>query len=456
MTASIVAEGDFTDASFWSGVRQPVEQAFGLPPTAYTDESFFALERSRLFERAWVVVGTADEVTDPGRMLVRRVGGKSVLIVRDFNGTLRGFQNACRHRGTELAEADCQLRRIIRCPYHRWGYRLDGSLVATPRFDEVPRPGFDRSDYGLIPVRVETWGALLFACVDPDTMPLTEWLGDLPERMSGYGFENWRLHEERTLDVAVNWKLITENFQEYYHLKWVHPALSKVSRVSDHYRYQGSGMYCGQTTTPVSADDRDDWLRLPPAAGLDQSDSVSGRFVAVFPNLMFSVLPNHAFLIVLEPVSAGLTRERCLFLLPSLHPSSLHLPSSQPSSSYLPSSQLSSSHSSSSHPTVTDADFAVTRKFWFEINDEDISIMRRAQRGLAHTSVPPGPLSPRFEEPLNRFHNMVADTITADALAAPDFRVPPGDSPDTACRYGDAVNPVPARIDLQTPHHPRP
>ena len=57
--------------------------------------------------------------------------------------------------------------------------------------------------------------------------------------------------------MAANWKLITENFQEYYHLAWVHPELARVSRVRDHYRYQGPGLYCGQTTTPVSADERD-------------------------------------------------------------------------------------------------------------------------------------------------------------------------------------------------------
>ena len=412
-----VSAGEFTGERFWSGVRRPVEQAVGLPPAAYADEGFFAAERRRLFERAWVAVGVASEAAEPGRVLVRRAGGKSVLVVRGRDGVLRGFLNACRHRGTELAESDCDAGAVIRCPYHRWGYRLDGSLAAAPLFDELPRPGFDRADFGLIPVRVDTWGALVFACCDPATMPLAEWLGDLPERMSGYGFEDWRIHEERTVDVAANWKLISENFQEYYHLRWVHPELAKVSRVKDHYRYQGPGLYCGQTTTPVSGDDRDDWLKLPPADGLDDSDRVSGRFVAVAPNVVASVLPSHAFLILLEPVSAGVTRERCVFLFP-------------PSAS-----------------EVNDGDFAVTRDFWLQINDEDIQIMQRAQRGLAHTHMPPGPLSPRFEEPLNRFHKMVADMMTADSLASGCLPVPPGDGPDAARRYGTGSNPSVPLID---------
>ena len=410
---------DFTSEEFWAGTRRPLEQATGLPPVAYTGDDFFEVEQGRLFARSWVAVASASEVAESGRVLVRTVGGTSVLITRGRDGVLRGFVNSCRHRGTELAAEDCTVSRTIRCPYHRWGYALDGSLVSTPLFDEVPRPDFDPAELSLLPVRVETWGLVVFACLDERTPPLDRWLGDLPERMASYGFDGWVVHEKCTFDVAANWKLITENFQEYYHLAWVHPELAKVSRVRDHYRYQGSGMYCGQATTPVSGDDRDDWLVLPPAAGLDDSDAISGRFVALFPNLTLAVLPSHAFVIRLEPLSTGATREHCTFLLP---------------------------------PT-TDADrvgdaFEATRKFWIEVNNEDIDICERAQRGLALGGAPPGPLSPRFEEPLHRFQNMVADCMTADSLAG-GLRIPPGDGPDDGARYGCGPNPALPAIDAR-------
>ena len=399
----------------WSATRRPLAEAFGFHPDVYRDPGFFALEQERLFGRAWVAVGTAPEVAEPGRMLVRRVGSTSVLVTRAGDGALRGFVNSCRHRGTELAEADCDVGGVIRCPYHRWGYALDGSLVSVPRFGEVPRAGFDPADYPLLPVRVDEWGPLVFACLDPETPPLGRWLGDLPERTAGYGLDRWRVCEESAVEVAANWKLISENFQEYYHLAWVHPELAKVSRVGDHYRYQGPGMYCGQTTTPVSGDERDDWLTLPPAAGLDASDGASGRFLAVFPNVLVSVLPNHAFVIRLEPLEAGRTREHCTFLVP---------------------------------PAVegfTEPAFAATRTFWQEVNGEDIDIVERAQRGLTHGGAPPGPLSVRFEEPLHRFHNMVADCMTADSLA--DLAIPVGDAPGDPERYGSRPNPNPPAIE---------
>ena len=420
--------GDWTADTAWAGTRSPLTEATGLDPAAYADDGFFAIERQRVFERAWVCVGLADEVRRPGRLLVRDVGERSVVITRreasdgdDGPGPLRAFFNSCRHRGTELATADCEIAGTIRCPYHRWGYATDGRLISTPRFDDVPRNGFDRVDFGLVPVRVDTWGPLLFVCLSDGTPPLDIWLGDLPARMAGYGLEGWSERESQTVEIAANWKLISENFQEYYHLTWVHPELAKVSRVADHYRYQGAGMYCGQTTTPVSGDDRDDWLRMPPAPDLDESDACSGRFVAIFPNVLLSVLPNHAFVMRLEPQSPGRTTETCSWLLP-------------PASS-----------------SVGDADFAPTREFWLDVNGEDIDIVERGQRGLARGAVPAGPLAPRFEEPLHRFHNILADHMTADDLAT--IETPPGDDPTaTPDRWGTAPNPTPPAIDVLTAH----
>ncbi|MYJ34731.1 MAG: aromatic ring-hydroxylating dioxygenase subunit alpha [Acidimicrobiaceae bacterium] len=420
-----VADWTQPETEFWAPQRGSVHASFAMQPTVYADEDYFAAEKDRLFGRAWVAVALAAEVARPGRLLVRSVGGRSVLLTRSDAG-LKGFLNSCRHRGTELAEADCDIANTIRCPYHRWHYSADGQLVAAPLFDEVPRDDFDMADYGLIPVRTEVWGPLVFVCLSADTPALDVWLGDLPDRLAAYEFSQWRSvaldGAARTFDVAANWKLIVENFAEYYHLPWVHPELAKVSRVPDHYRYQGPGMYCGQTTTPVSGDERDDWLTLPAAAGLDDSDAASGRFVALFPNVTLAVLPSHMFLMVLEPLSAGRTLEHCTFLFPP-----------GPITADEPSAELRES-------------FEITRRFWIDVNDEDIDICERAQRGISRGGAPPGPLAPRFEEPLNRFHKMTADLMTLRSVA--DLRVPAGDRPEGVDLYGSRPNPLPPAIEL--------
>ncbi len=407
---------DWTDPNAWAGTRQPLDRSTGLQPGAYTDGGFFELEQERVFEQAWVCVGIADEAIAPGRLLVRDIGTRSIIITRDNDDELRGFLNSCRHRGTELAERDCDITTTIRCPYHRWGYGLDGRLSAAPFFEDVPRAEFDKSDYGLAPVRVDTWGVLLFACLSPETPPLLDWLGDLPDRMAGYDLDSWRTQHGQAIDIDANWKLISENFQEYYHLTWVHPELAKVSRVADHYRYQGAGMYCGQTVTPVSDQSRDDWSVMPPAAGLDESDGVSGRFVAIFPNVLLSVLPNHVWVMRLDPVRPGVTRETCTLLAPV---------------------------GADGTAVVDGTAKAATLKFWIDVNNEDIDIVERGQRGLSRGAVPPGPLAPRFEEPLHRFHNMLADHMTGVGVT-----IPSGDRiGDPTDRFGTDPNPIPPEIE---------
>ncbi len=394
---------DWTDEASWTGTRQAIGAATGLDPALYTDPDAFELETTRVFERAWVCVGLRSELTAPGTVLVRPMGQRSILVTVDSQGQIHGFLNACRHRGTELADRDCSVRSTIRCPYHRWGYGLDGTLVSTPRYDRTTPDQSDQSDQSadrdsldLVPVRLASWGCLVFACLDPRTPPLELWLGDLPERLAGYQLERWSRHDQVAVEVAANWKLITENFQECYHLPWVHPSLATVSRVEDHYRFQGPGMYCGQTTTPVSDADGSSWLSLPPLAGLTGSDSISGRHVAIFPNVVMSVLPNHVFVMRIEPLGPGRSREHCAFLLPD-----------PPEATDQPSSA-----------GPADQGFATIRQFWLDVNGQDIDVVERSQRGLQSGRVPPGPLVPGFEEPLHRFHNILADHLTATDPAA--------------------------------------
>jgi len=92
---------------------------------------------------------------------------------------------------------------------------------------------------------------------------------------------------------------------------------------------------------------------------------------------------------------------------------------------------------------LPDEVLAPTRAFWLDVNSEDIDIVSRGQRGLARGGVPPGPLAPRFEEPLHRFHNMLADHMTGSPIT-----VPCGDRPGvTADEWGAGTNPNPAAID---------
>src|ERR687889_419005 len=140
---------DYTCEETYRHTRAPVDLAVTLIPDAYTSREFFELERKKVFASSCVVVGLASQVQNTGQVIVAEVAGRSIIVTRDKQGQLRAFDMS------EVRE-------------------------------------FDKADYGLLPVRAESWGFLVFVNLDPDASPLTEQIGDLPERFSDYRLEEWR------------------------------------------------------------------------------------------------------------------------------------------------------------------------------------------------------------------------------------------------------------------------
>ncbi len=398
----------YTLPDTYAPTRRPVDQATTLIPDAYTSEAFYALEQERIFATSWVHVATTSDFETVGDTVVADVAGRSIVVVMADDGRLNGFHNVCRHRGTELADAGCRhVGRAIRCPYHAWAYDLGGACIGTPLFtgSEIPEDqqgvfdmsdaeGFDRAAYDLFPVRVETWGFMVFVNLSVAAAPLADHLGDLPARTAGYRLEDWRVVADRTYDIAANHKLVGENFMEYYHLPWVHPELVKVSRLRDHYRWQGAGMYTGMTTWPISQNsDAGGWQGLTPAPYLSGADAEAGRFIWLFPNVAVNLLPNHALLLTAQPAGPDRTIEQLRLLIPG---------TTEPG-------------------TATDDGVANLLDFWHLVNTQDIEIVERVQRGLSNPAYEGGPMCYRFEEPVHRFQNMVIDRMLGIE------RVPEGD-----------------------------
>jgi len=399
----------YTQPETYGLSRLPVDQASTLIPDAYTAADFFALEQEKIFSTAWVAVGCLQQVQNPGDILVTEVAGRSILVMRDKTGKLGAFYNVCRHRGSKLLEKSCNIKSL-HCPYHAWVYGLDGQCLGTSMFrnekivDTVPSNGgetdlsdtalFDKKNYGLLPLSVQTWGFLVFVNLSAQTTTFEEWLGDLPQKFQSHVLENWEISKEKNFDVASNYKLIEENFMEYYHLPFVHPELTSVSRMEDHHRSQGAGMYTGMLTTPVSRDMDSVWLNLPAAQGLNKEHLEAAYHICIFPNVTITILPNHAFCMITDPICANQTRERT-FLLTT------------------PGTLDNESHTSM---------FLELVKFWDMVNTQDLGIVERVQLGLSNTAFTGGRMCPKFEEPLHRYQNWVADRMCGI------HRVPSGDN----------------------------
>jgi choline monooxygenase len=208
-------------------LEHPLEEGWTLPASWYSDATVAARERERIFARSWQYAGPAEHVAEPGSFTTTQAGHIPVVVTRDRQGALRGFVNVCRHRAYTIARGN-GCRETLQCAYHAWTYELDGSLRRAPRSER--EEGFDRADFSLLPVAVDTWGPFLFVNPDVDAAPLADTLGDLPEIVArcGVDFSKLRLHSRNEWPIEANWKVALENYLECYHCPTAHPGFSKV------------------------------------------------------------------------------------------------------------------------------------------------------------------------------------------------------------------------------------
>src|SRR5918999_2473700 len=127
---------------------------------AYIDPAVFALEEERIFRRVWLYVAHEIEVPNAGDYVLTRLGPDEVILVRREEGALSLLHNRCAHRGARIVSQPSGNARQLRCPYHSWTYRLDGSLIGVPLQDGYATP---HALPGLAAVaRVESYRGFVF------------------------------------------------------------------------------------------------------------------------------------------------------------------------------------------------------------------------------------------------------------------------------------------------------
>lgn len=130
-----------------------------VPAHIYNDEHVFALEKERVFGRAWMFIAHESEIPSAGDYVVRRVLDDSFIVVRDEKGEVHAHFNMCLHRGMQVCRAEMGNASHFRCPYHGWSYRNDGRIVGLPFHQDAygGEAGFKRKSQRL-PSRPTTSG----------------------------------------------------------------------------------------------------------------------------------------------------------------------------------------------------------------------------------------------------------------------------------------------------------
>lgn len=212
------------------GVLENVRRGM-IPAHIYNDPELFALEKRRLFARAWTFVGHESEIPHDGDYMVRRVLDDSFIITRGSDGRVRALFNMCLHRGIQVCRAELGNASNFRCPYHGWTYRNDGRLTGLPFHREAygGDDGFVK-DQTLLPApNFAGYNGLLFISLDPAAPPLQDFLGDFRfyldyyTRQSAGGVE---LRGPQRWRIRANWKIGAENFAgDMYHTPHTHASI---------------------------------------------------------------------------------------------------------------------------------------------------------------------------------------------------------------------------------------
>jgi phenylpropionate dioxygenase-like ring-hydroxylating dioxygenase large terminal subunit len=190
----------------------------------YASPEVFEREREAIYRRAWLLVGREEEVPSPGSFIARTVPtlDASIVITRGKDGIVRAFHNACSHRGVALVQEARGETLTFRCPYHAWTYGIDGALRAIPSEQDFPQ--IDKAKNGLAPVAIDIWNGFLFVNLAeaPETT-LAEFLAGMDTALGGMPFHDYPFLIRYEEDVAANWKLLVNAFNEGYHIPFLHP-----------------------------------------------------------------------------------------------------------------------------------------------------------------------------------------------------------------------------------------
>ena len=193
-----------------------------IPASRYTSLEFQALENEKMWPYVWQFAARDEDLPEPGDYVVYENAGRSYLIVRQDDGSVKAMHNVCLHRGRKL-RTEGGTADDFQCPFHGFTWNKDGGLKAIPCAWDFEH--LKARDMTLPQAEVARWQGYIFVREKSGGPSIEEYLAPLPEF-----FERWR-HDQCTTAIWVakvvpaNWKVTMEAFMEAWHTIVTHPQL---------------------------------------------------------------------------------------------------------------------------------------------------------------------------------------------------------------------------------------
>ena len=382
--------------------RQP---GHALPGDFYTAADIYDLDLEVIFGREWIFVGATCELPKRGSFITVTIGRSSILILRDRDSMLRAFYNSCRHRGFKLCEAERGQIPSVVCPYHRWTYRLDGSLAHTKFMPEDFRP----EDYALAPVHLRTIGGTIYICLADDPPDFTPYAEAMTAQLAPHGLENAKLAHEDHLIEYGNWKTVMDNSRECYHCASGHSELmvtfldlydfanpdqnAMIQGYWDKWNAAGFTTHIAEgpqyraTRLPFTGDAQSITMDGRPAVAKPLGLSPPGAYGSLrwvhYPSTFNHCINDYTVLVRMLPVGPEETLVTTKWLVNA--------------------------------EAVEGVDYTIDNltHVWRITNDQDKALVERNQAGIRSAGYRPGPYSPSVEAGVLKFADWYCDKIEA-------------------------------------------
>ncbi len=275
-------------------VKLPLQEAWTLPPAAYTDSRVFSAEQQAIFSKDWVCVGRSDQLTDVGDYVCVDLVDQPIVVARGRDEVLRAFSRVCLHRAMPVAEGSGNATRFV-CPYHNWTYELDGQLRSAPLMDGVE--GFDVKSCRLPELRLEVWQGFVLVNLNPNAEALAPQLSGLEAHIENYDFDQMVVVDIIEFDSPWNWKILVENFMEAYHHIGTHKnTFQPVYPARDSFIEENDGQPWMLLRMPGKSDESG--TVFPKLSASQQSELIA---MCAYPTLLFAAAANGAVWYQLEP-----------------------------------------------------------------------------------------------------------------------------------------------------------
>lgn len=196
-----------------------VVEASHAPGYLYSDPQVLAREKEVIFKRDWLCLCRAEELAEPGDYITFRIVGEPLLLCKDKDGAIKAYANMCLHRGVELANGQGKARAFS-CPYHGWTYDLEGRLRGAGFMQDSL--GFEKENCRLPEFQVREWCGWVFVSLAEAPRPFEDYIATFDAKFGWARMQDMRLGLRMDAELNCNWKLMVENFIDFYHVKILH------------------------------------------------------------------------------------------------------------------------------------------------------------------------------------------------------------------------------------------